>query len=389
MQTELAFNPFLPEMRDDPYPIYRRLRENDPVHYSQVIRSWVLTRHADVLSFFSNDEQLSSDRTKAAKYKGHAPKTLGTFQSDPPHHTRIRTLVTKAFTPRVIDGMRERIERIVAVLLDGMATSDEADVMSQFAYPLPMTVISEILGVPAADHEKFHRWGRSFAKSVDHVYAKPKGMDGGDEMGVYFAELVPQRRAEPADDLISHLLAATDGDDTLSIREVVAVLAALLFAGHETTVNLIGNGTLALLRNPDELARVRDGDVGRAAVEELLRYESPAQIISRTAVEDVTVEGRTIQAKDSVIGLIGAANRDPGVFAHPDDVDVTRTPNPHVAFGHGIHFCIGAQLSRLEARIAIPALLRRFPNARLATDDVRWRETVVLRGLDELPLRLG
>jgi cytochrome P450 len=213
-------------------------------------------------------------------------------------------------------------------------------------------------------------------------------MDGGGEMATYFANLVPKRRAEPEDDLISHLLAATDGDDSLSLGEVIAVLAALLFAGHETTVNLIGNGTLTLLRNPDELARVRDEDVGRSAVEEFLRYESPAQIISRTAAEDVEFGGRTITARQSVIGLLGAANRDPDVFPDPDRVDVSRSPNPHVAFGHGIHFCIGAQLSRLEARIAIPALLRRFPNLALASDRAEWRGTAVLRGLERLPLRL-
>jgi cytochrome P450 len=393
MQTELAFNPFLPEMRDDPYPVYKRFREEDPVHYSPVIRSWVLSRHADVVAFFSDDARLSSDRTKAAKYRGDQPASLGTFQSDPPHHTRIRTLVSKAFTPRVIDGMRDRVAVIVDELLDGMAANDEADVISQFAYPLPMTVISEILGVPPSDHEKFHRWGRAFAASVDHVYAKPKGNSSGGEMAAYFAELVPKRRAEPKTDLISDLLAATDGDDTLSIGEVVAVLAALLFAGHETTVNLVGNGLLTLFRNPEQLARVRDGDAARSAVEELLRYESPAQIISRTSLETVELGGKTIKEKDSVIALLGGANRDPKAFTDPDAVDVGRSPNPHVAFGHGIHFCVGAQLSRLEARIAIPALLRRFPNAHLAGSvekgRAQWRETAVLRGLEALPLRLA
>jgi pimeloyl-[acyl-carrier protein] synthase len=389
MQTELVFNPFLPEMRSDPYPVYRRLREEDPVHYSPVIRSWVLSRHADVVAFFSDDERLSSDRSKAKKYRGTAPAALGTFQSDPPQHTRIRTLVTKAFTPRVIDGMRERIATVVDGLLDAMAASDEADLIAQFARPLPMTVISEILGVPPSDHEKFHRWGRAFAEAVDHVYAKPKGQDGGSEMANYFAQLVPKRRAAPEDDLISQLLAASDGADALSIGEVIAVLAALLFAGHETTVNLIGNGALTLLRNPDQLVRVRDGDVARTAVEELLRYESPAQIISRSSLQTVELGGKTIEKGDSVIALLGAANRDPEVFSDPEGVDVERSPNPHVAFGHGIHFCVGAQLSRLEGRIAIPALLRRFPNARFATDRPHWRETAVLRGLETLPIRLG
>jgi len=385
VQTELSFNPFLPEMRTDPYPTYRRLREEDPVHYSDVVKSWVLSRHADVLNFFSDHEQLSSDRRKASKYRGPRTDTLAGFQSDGPHHARYRNLATKAFSPRVIDGMRVRIEAIVDELLSRL--EGEADLIAGFARPLPMTVISEILGVPASDHEKFHRWGYEFAISTDHAY-KGLGANAGPEMARYFAQLVPDRRREPRDDLITQLIQTTENGDSLSEGEIISVLVSLLFAGHETTVNLIGNGMLSLLRNPDEFERVRAEDVGRATVEEFLRYESPAQIISRSAVCDVEIGGRTIKTGDSVIGLLGAANRDPDVFDDPDTLNVTRDPNPHVAFGHGVHFCIGAMLSRLEGRIAIPALVRRFPDMKLVDDEADWRETAVLRGLNSLRVRL-
>lgn len=385
MQTELSFNPFLPEMRTDPYPTYRRLREEDPVHYSSVVKSWVLTRHADVLNFFSDDEELSSDRRKAAKYRGPRTDTLAGFQSDGPHHARYRNLATKAFTPRVIDGMRARIETIVDELLSRF--DGEADLIEGFARPLPMTVISEILGVPASDHEKFHRWGYDFATSTDHAY---KGLGGtaGPEMARYFAQLVPERRREPRDDLITQLIQTTENGDSLNDGEIISVLVSLLFAGHETTVNLIGNGMLSLLRDRDQFDRVLNEEVARPTVEEFLRYESPAQIISRSAVRDVEIGGRMIKTGDSVIGLLGAANRDPNVFEDPDALDVARSPNAHVAFGHGVHFCIGAQLSRLEGRIAIPALVKRFPNMKLVDGEADWRETAVLRGLNSLRVAL-
>ena len=381
----MSFNPFLPEMRTDPYPAYRRLREEDPVHYSEVIRSWVLTRHDDVLAFFSDDKQLSSDRRKAKKYQGPRTDGLAGFQSDGPQHTRYRNLTTKAFSPRVIDGMRTRIEAIVDDLLSRF--DGEADLISGFARPLPMTVISEILGVPASDHERFHRWGHDFAMSTDHAY-KGLGGEAGPEMARYFAKLVPERRREPRDDLITQLILTREDGDSLDDGEIISALVSLLFAGHETTVNLIGNGMLSLLRDRDQFERVANEAVARPAVEELLRYESPAQIISRSAVCDVDFGGKTIREGDSVIGLLGAANRDPDVFAHPDGLDVTREPNPHVAFGHGVHFCIGAMLSRLEGRIAIPALVHRFPNMKLESDEADWRDTAVLRGLSSLCVRL-
>jgi cytochrome P450 len=386
--ADLVYNPFVPEMRDDPYPVFRRLREEDPIHYSDTIRSWVLTRHADVVGTFM-DPRLSSDRTKARKYRGGGRITSGTFQTDPPQHTRVRNLVTKAFTPKVIDAMRRRVEVVVSELLDRMSSREEADIIDDFAYPLPMTVISEILGAPSEDHVKFQRWGRELAPAIDHTFSQRAQTTVGAEMGAYFVDLVPKRRADPQDDLVTALLEVTDGDDRLSDPEVLETLVFLLFAGHETTVNLIGNGLLTLLRHPDQLERVRNEDLARTTVEELLRYESPAQIIARSALEDVELDGRVFREGDALVALLGAANRDPAAFTDPEDLDVARSPNQHVAFGHGPHFCLGAQLSRLEGRVAIPALVRRFPRMRMVSDIADWRPTVVLRGLNSLWVKLA
>jgi pimeloyl-[acyl-carrier protein] synthase len=379
---ELTYNPFLPEMIADPYPTYRRLRETDPVHYSDVVRAWVLTRYADVHAVFS-DARFSADRSKARKYKG-PPRSGGAFLADPPHHTRFRALVTKALTPKVIESMRARVQEVVDELLGRMAANSQADVIDEFAYVLPMTVISEIIGAPSSDHDRFQRWGRDFAGAQDHLYSGRSTTTAGGEMVAYFVELIPKR----PDGLVSALLDVSDGDDKLSVPEVIEALVGLLFAGHETTVNLIGNGLLSLLREPDQFARVRDESVERACVEELLRYESPGQIIARSAAADMEWDGRTFRRGDAVVNLIGAANRDPAQFDDPEALDVARSPNQHIAFGHGAHFCLGAQLSRLEGRIAIPALVRRFPNMRLVQEHVDWRPTVVLRGLNSLVVSL-
>ena len=382
--AELTYNPFLPEMLADPYPTYRRLREEDPVHYSDIVRAWVFTRHADVLSAIADTARFSSDRTKARKYKGERNTRTGSFLTDPPVHTRIRTLATKALTPKVIESMRERVEAVVDELLHQMAAKDEADIIDEFAYVLPMTVISEIIGAPSSDHDKFQRWGRAFAGAQDHLYSGRQTTDAGGEMAKYFVDLLPKR----PDGLVSALLDVREDSDRLSEMEVIEVLVGLLFAGHETTVNLIGNGLLALLRDADQFARVRDENVERHCVEELLRYESPAQIIARTVAHNQEWDGRSLREGDAVVLLLGAANRDPAQFTDPERLDVSRSPNQHVAFGHGPHFCLGAQLSRLEGRVAVPALVRRFPNMRLVDEQADWRPTVVLRGLNSLAVRL-
>jgi hypothetical protein len=386
--TEPTYNPFLPEMIADPYPVYRRLREDDPVHYSDVVRAWVLTRYRDVVAAIA-DPRFSADRSAARKFKGPRRSRPGTFLTDPPQHTRIRTLVNKAFTQKLVASMRERVEAVVSELLDEISVRDEVDLIDEFAYVLPMTVITEIIGAPASDHSMFQHWGRVFAGAQDHTYSGRSETNVGPDMARYFAELVPQRRVAPRDGLVNALLEVTDGNDRLSDEEVIEVLCGLLFAGHETTVNLIGNGMLSLLRHPDQLARVRDADADRTCVEELLRYESPAQIIARTVAEDLEWDGRSLRRGDAVVLLMGAANRDPEMFTDPEALDVERNPNPHVAFGHGPHFCLGAQLSRLEGRVALPALVRRFPRMQLAREEPDWRPTAVLRGLSSLRVRLA
>ena len=399
----VSFDPFTPAALADPYAQYAALRAAEPVHWSDKLRSWVLFRHDDVEAFFRDDERLSSDRTGAAKFKGPRPPegmpALRTVSSDPPAHTPVRAMLTMCLNPRV-RSVGPRVEALVERLLDAIprAASRVAerlpdggavDLIAAFAYPLPIEVIAELLDVPLADRPRFQEASRVIARGMDRFYSGGDAMAGLRELGAYFLQLVQERRDTPGDDLVRRLLGAEHHGDRLGELEVVAMCTALVFGGHETTVNLLGNGLLALLRHPDELARLR-ADPARvdAAIEELLRYDSPAQLISRTARVDFTWRGAAIRAGDAVLGCLGAANRDPAAFVDPDRLDLGRSPNPHLAFGLGTHFCPGAQLSRLEARAAIPALLRRFPHLRLAGDPVR-RPTAVLRGLETLPVTCG
>ena len=398
----VSFDPFTAAALADPYPQYRSLRERDPVHWSDKLRSWVVSRHDDVTAFFRDDERLSSDRSRAAKFRGPRPAgttTLRTVASDPPAHGPVRALLNSSLGPRVravgprvdelIAALLGRIETAVERAVDGSALRGEVDLVHDFASPLPINVIAELLDVPPADRERFHAWSHAVARGMDRFYSGGDANSGLLEMGAYFHQLVEARRGSEGDDLVRRLLGARYGDDRLSELEVVAMCTALVFGGHETTVNLIGNGLLALLRDPAALACVRDApEVIDTAVEELLRFDSPAQLISRTARTDFAWHGREIKAGDAVVALLGSANRDPEVFAAPDRLDVTRAPNPHVAFGAGTHFCPGALLTRIEARAAIPALLRRFPCLRLGSTPPTWRPTAVLRGLAHLPVRV-
>jgi cytochrome P450 len=382
-----SFNPFVPEVLDDPYPTYHRLRAEDPVHWSDKLRSWVLTRYEDIRDVFFHDPRLSSDRSKAAKYQGERHGTRG-LSSDPPDGVVVRQLLVQGLSPRTAVVMAPRVEELVEELLgliehgvkrhlDEIDLSGEVDLVASFAYPLPIRVISELFGVPATDRDRFQDWSRDLAVSMDRMYSRRQ--TGVQELHAYMRTLVQQRRTQPGDDLISQLRDAEVDGDRLTEDELVALATAVIFAGHETTTNLIGNGVLALLRCPEQLDAMRDGDdVVRTGVEELLRYDSPAQLVSRSAVEDVPLDGKVIRAGDSVVAMLGAANRDPSVFPDPDTLDLTRNPNPHIAFGHGAHFCLGAALSRREAQTAIPALSPDRPP--------RFRPTLVLRGLEELPV---
>ena len=396
----MRFDPFTDAAIDDPYPQYDRFRAREPVHCSDKLRSWLLFRHDDVTAFFRDDQRLSSDRSKATKFKGTgAPAALRTVATDPPEHVPVRSMLTASLNPRV-RAIGPRVEDIVAALFDriGEATgraversalAGEVDLIGEFAYPLPINVIAELFDVPEAERGQFQEWSRDVARGMDRFYSAGQAGDGLREIGAYFYSLLQERRASGGDDLVRRLLRAEYHGDTLNELEVVAMCTALVFGGHETTVNLIGNGMLALLRHAEQLERLRaEPALIETAVEELLRFDSPAQMISRTAVADFEWRDARIAAGETVLALLGAANRDPEVFAGADRLDLGREPNPHVAFGLGTHYCPGAQLSRIEARAAIPALLRRFPALRLgAASPVRCR-TAVLRGLERLPVRV-
>jgi len=392
---EAEFNPFDPAVMADPYAYYRVMRERDPVHWNGLVRAWFLTRHADV-SELLRDDRFSADRTLSERYvpppPGRGRPGRSMLVVDPPDHTRLRNLVTKAFTPRMVEQLRPRVESISSGLLDRLDGGREVDLIADFAYPLPVVVIAELLGVPARDRTRFQEWSAVLVRGLDPVVdaaTQDAVLDARHALLDYLRGVVAERRREPADDLITGLVAAEDAGDVLSEGELLAMCNLLLVAGHETTVNLIGSGTLALLRHPDQLDRLRrDPELARTAVEELLRHTSPVQWTGRVALVKLELGGRRIARHQSVVGILGAANRDPAVFADPDRLDLGRDPNPHLAFGRGIHFCLGAPLARLEARIALPMLLRRFPGLRLAGEP-EPRPTWNLRGVARLPVAVA
>jgi unspecific monooxygenase len=311
---------------------------------------------------------------------------------DPPDHTRLRGLVNKAFTPRVVESLRPRIVEIVDDLMGALAGRTEFDVIEDLAYPLPVQVICEMLGVPAEDHVKFREWSREAARSLDPDFVLPpevqeRRQKAFDEFSAYFAELVAKRRADPRNDLLSGLIAAEEQGQKLTENELVATGLLLLIAGHETTVNLIANGMLALLRHPGQMDRLRqEPQIVQSAVEELLRFDPPVQLTARVALEDIDIGGDVLKKGQMAVLLLASANRDPDQFADPEVLDLTRADNRHLSFGMGIHFCLGAPLARIEGQIAIGALARRLVNPRLAQDVQRYKENLVLRGLEALPV---
>ncbi len=373
-----------PAFLADPYPHYRELRESDPVHRDGDDR-WIITRHADVTAILRDDARFSAQQDGSGSM----------LVSDPPKHTRLRSIVSKAFTPRAVDALAPRIERIVNDLLDEIEASGDRDVeiIARFAYPLPITVIAELLGVEKEHRDLFRENGQHVALMLGPIadpHTSAVAATARNELFRYFEDLIARRRAEPQDDLVSAMIAAEDAGDRLSHQEVLSTLFLLLVGGHERTVNLVANGVLAMIRNPDQLALFTSGDVNPAtAVEELLRYDPPVHYTGRIAAADVELHGKTIRRGEPVRLILAAANRDPEAFTDADGLDLRRDPNPHLAFGWGTHFCLGAPLARLEARIALPAMLRRFPQPQLIDGTpLRYRSGAVLRGLEELPLRL-
>lgn len=397
------FNPFLPSYHADPYPHYRALRETHPRYSSRVFRALILSRYEDITQVLK-DSDFSVDRTELFD----APAILNPFagmqaefrasilssllMTDPPSHTRIRNLVNKAFTPRRVELLRPRIQAIVDDLLDSFPVGSEIDFVRDFAEPLPITVIAELLGVPAQDRNRFKSWSTVLGTLLDPV-ASPFGLKELEasfgDMSEYFQSLFDARRKEPRDDLMSALVSAEDGGDSLSSQELLSVCALILGAGHETTTNLLGNAVVALLRNPGERKRLTD-DPGLidSAVEEFLRYDSPVQATDRIARKNCEIGGIEITSGRPVVLLLGAGNRDPEIFEDPNRLDLGREDNRHLSFSQGVHFCLGAQLARAEAQIALNSFLARYPGFKGDPDPPSWRSSIVLRGPAALPLGL-
>ncbi len=389
-----------PDFLADPYPAYHRLRAEDPVH-RHPLGFYVLTRYDDVAAFLRDPRFGKSGYQALFESRfGGRPEGSGLAVSmlfrDPPDHTRLRALVSKAFTPRVVETLRGHIQAIVDRLLERVAGASQMDVIDELAYPLPVTVISELLGVPVGDGETVKEWSRDIARALDAI-ALPvgsevieRGRHATDEMADYFRGLSEERRHRPGPDLLSGLVEAEEAGDRLSERELLATCILLYVAGHETTVNLIGSGLLALLQHPAERLRLQDNPgLLPAAIEELLRYDGPVQRTGRMAACDTEIGGVPIPKGSLVLGLLGAANRDPAHFADPDRLDLGRDEPRHLAFGSGIHYCLGAPLARLEAQVAIGTVLRRFPALALAGERPTWRPSSTLRGLEVLPVALG
>jgi len=405
----LVWDPYDPAWVEDPYAVYAALRRDNPVHRS-ALGFWVFTRHADCLAVLrdrrsSSDARnvdvgsvgpLRADDLAAASGPEAVLAEMAPFLfRDPPDHTRLRGLVQKAFTPRVVDELRPRIAQICDELLDDALARGEADLVADYAYPLPVQIIVEMLGVPAEDHEQFRVWSDALARGLDPDFLLPpeavqQRLGAIMAFVQYFASLIEARRTRPGDDLLSRLIAAEEQGDVLTQGELLSTCILLLVAGHETTVNLVSGGALALLEHPDQLARMRDDPgVVRTGVEEMLRFVAPVQLTGRVALEDMEVGGARIRAGEFSMLLIGSANRDPDAIADPDTFDVTRADNNHLGFGFGIHHCIGAPLARLEAQIALPTLLRRARRIERVVDTLHYKENIVLRGLAALPVRLS
>jgi cytochrome P450 len=389
-----------PAFKANPYPFYTRLREKSPVCRVRLPNkqdAYLVVRYDDVLALlkdnrFVKDKKNALTPAQLAKQPWvppvFAPLMRNMLDVDDPDHARLRHLVQKAFTPRRIDQMRECIQATTDSLLENI--EGNFDLIHTFAMPLPVTVIADLLGVPEQDRVKFVRWSNTMAKNtaspVDMVRSVPDLL----AFVRYIRWLIRLRRAEPQDDLISALVQVEEAGDSLNEDELLAMIAILLTAGHETTTSLIANGTLALLQHPEQLERVRaEPDHIKTAVEELLRFAGPADMAThRYAREEVTIAETTLPKGVLVFAVLGSANRDATQFPQPETLDITRTPNRHLAFGQGSHYCVGAALARMEGQIAINTLLKRFPNLQLAQapDLLKWRRGLVLRGLESLPL---
>jgi len=395
---------FSDEILQDPYPTYARLHEEGPLHYVDAGNKWAvwsIFSHAECSSI-AKDPRLSAKRAKQMllplplSRQGEFSELARMFGlwlifMDPPEHTRLRKLLNKGFSAAAVEGLRPQVEAIVDEMLKPLQHGSEVDLMREFANPMPVRIILEMLGIPQELRDTFGEWSRAIAafrgnpnRTVEEARAAQDAMI---ELTEFFRKTVAERRRNKGKDLISLLIDIEEEGEVLTEEELYAQCIALLFAGHETTRNLIGNGMYTLLRNPQQTAELREKpEMIRSAVEELLRYESPVQFTARVLKEDMVVCGQQIRKGWTVLCMLGAANRDPRQFKEPDQLDLKRLNNQHLAFGAGLHFCIGAQLARLEGQIAILNLVQRFPQMKLTGSRPEWASTFGLRGLKSLPL---
>lgn len=400
---ELGFDPSDPAFIADPYPVYQRLREDHPILWNPATGQWLISRHADVNRLL-RDRRLGRTYLHQATHAEfgrqeppawhdpfHDLNDAGMLDREPPDHTRLRRLVSKAFTPRTVESMRERIQTLVDGLIDDFRGSGEVDLIADFIEPLPVTVIAELLGIPEADRHRLRPWSADICLMYElnpPDASAHKAVQASLEFGAYLRALLADRRIRPGDDLISALAAVADDGDTLTQTELIATCVLLLNAGHEASVNGAGNGWWTLFRHPEALARLRaEPGLLPSAIEELLRFDTPLSMFERWVLEPIEVDGVAIPRGGEVALLFGSANRDPAAFERADDLDLARDPNPSLSFGAGIHYCLGAPLAKLELGIAFGTLLRRVPRLELV-EPPRWKPTFVLRGLESLRVRV-
>jgi cytochrome P450 len=397
-----TFAPLSREFMLNPYPTYDHLRATTPILYHQDTDLWFFSTHEDIDTLL-RDRRLgrSIDPVLSREQRGVPPPSPelapfnklsenSMFDKEPPDHTRLRSLVHKVFTPRRVESLRGHIQNIADHLLDQVQSNGRMEVLEDFAVPLPVQVIAELLGVPEADRQHLRPWSNDIVKmyELDHTQEQERrAVQAAIEFAAYLRDLSRERRRQPQDDLISALAAVEDGGDRLSEDELISVCVLLLNAGHEATVNVIGNGLWALFQFPDQLATLKaNPPLVKTAIEELMRYDTPLQLFRRWVLEDMSYKDFQFRQGDQLSFLYGAANRDPARFANPNALDITREDNPHITFGGGIHYCLGAPLARLELHIAFGTLLRRLPNLQL-DGAPEYRETFVIRGLKELWVR--
>lgn len=392
------FDPFDPNFIMNPYPTFERLRQEVPIFWHESGQMWYAMNHEDVSALLRDRrlgrsilhvlsrEEVGLPEPNPAYAPFYKLSDNSMFDKEPPDHTRLRSLVHKVFTPRRVESLRGQIEKVTNELLDQVEGQGHLDLLEDYATPLPVTVIAEMLGIPEADRHLLRPWSQSIVAmyELDHTPEQAeRAIQAATDFSDYLRDLAAERRENPQDDLITALVQVEDGGDKLSVDELISTCVLLLNAGHEATVNVVGNGMLALLRHPEEKERLlQNPELFNSAIEEMMRYDSPLQLFRRWILEDVEYKGHQFKQGQEIALLFGAANRDPNRFENADQFDITRNPNPHITFGGGVHYCLGAPLARLELQVAIPTLLKRFPNLHILGDEPQFRNAFVIRGLE-------